>query len=74
MKSFSAAALRDLRKARGLTQLQLAQSVGVPEQHVQRWEYGTRSPSATYLLRIMVVLDCTPTDLQQDDPSPTAPA
>lgn len=74
MKSFSSAALRNLRKSRGLTQLQLGQSVGTTEQHVQQWEYGTRSPSATYLLRIMVVLDCTPVDLLMDDPASPAPA
>jgi transcriptional regulator with XRE-family HTH domain len=66
MQKFSPAALKAARQHKGYTQKELGIAVGTTERHVQSWEYGTRSPTATYLLRLMVLLDCSATDLLTD--------
>jgi DNA-binding transcriptional regulator YiaG len=63
MKQFNPAAFKALRKASGHTQKSLGKALGTTEQHVQFWEYGKALPTATYLLRAMVLLDCTAADL-----------
>lgn len=55
--------LARLRMARGLTQEQLAELVGVQKQHVSRWERGERNPAGKNLLKLCQVLECQITDL-----------
>lgn len=50
--------LRDMRLSRGYTQDDLASLIGASARAYQKWEYGESKPNATYLLRIMVVLQC----------------
>jgi len=45
-----------LRKAKGLTQAQLAESVDVTRQSVQKWENGVSSPDISKLLEIAAIL------------------
>ncbi len=71
MQGFSAQRLRFLRKEAGLSQKALGEAIGSNERRVQRWEAGEVEPSATYLLRIMVLLKCLASDLL-DDESPSA--
>lgn len=58
MLYFDGNRLRALRLARGYTQDDLARLIGASERAYQKWEYGESKPNATYLLRIMVVLQC----------------
>jgi transcriptional regulator with XRE-family HTH domain len=52
------AARRQLREAAGLTQQELARSVGVSREEVSRWESGRRSPRrGRTLLRYLTLLD-----------------
>ncbi len=48
--------IRELRKAKGLTQEQLAELVGVEPRHISRVEGGYNSPSIERLARIAEVL------------------
>lgn len=49
--------IRELRKAKGLTQEQLAELVGVEPRHISRVEGGYNSPSIERLARIAEVLE-----------------
>lgn len=49
--------IRELRKAKGLTQEQLAELVGVEPRHISRVEGGYSSPSIERLARIAEILD-----------------
>ena len=69
MKTFSKDALRAARKAAGYTQKALGEAVGTTEQHLQQWEYGKVEPSASYLLRMMFLLNCSPQDLLTEEPT-----
>jgi len=68
MKKFSKDALRAARKAAGYTQKALGEAIGTTEQHIQKWEYGKVEPSATYLLHMQILLNCTPSDLLTEEP------
>ncbi|MEQ4610708.1 helix-turn-helix transcriptional regulator [Streptomyces cavourensis] len=48
--------LRELREDRGLTQIQLAELVGMDHKTVHRIEYGTSDPTLTMLLRLAAAL------------------
>ena len=59
--------IRELRKAAGLTQSQLAEKVGVAQATVAEWERGDYFPSAQKLPSIAEALDCTVGDLYRTD-------
>jgi len=44
--------LKDLRRAKGLSQGGLAAASGVPVATIRQWEYGRREPSLGALLRV----------------------
>lgn len=50
------AKLKELRKVRGISQLDLAEAVGVSRQTVSKWENGIIQPSANNLVRLSQVL------------------
>lgn len=50
--------IRSRRKARGMSQLDLAQRVGVSEVAVCLWESGRSNPAADKLPIIAAVLEC----------------
>ena len=52
-----------LREARNLTQKQLADLIGVQQQHVSRWERGERTPASVNLLKLCQVLECRIEDI-----------
>lgn len=58
--------LREYRHARGLTQEQLGELVGVSFQHIGMLERGKRSPSMEMLISLCYALDCTCDALFQD--------
>jgi transcriptional regulator with XRE-family HTH domain len=47
-----------LRTTRNLSQAELAQSVGVSVEVVQRWENGTRGDRIERTVRLCLILDC----------------
>ena len=51
--------IRQLRKAAGLTQEQLARAVDVVVKAVYMWEHGTRTPHLETACRLADVLGCT---------------
>jgi transcriptional regulator with XRE-family HTH domain len=50
------AGIRRARLARGLTQAELAASVGVTQGAVSSWEQGLESPSFTHILKLFLHL------------------
>ncbi len=52
------AQIRDARKARGMTQEKLAESLSVTRAAVANWEQERRLPDAEMMLRLSQVLDC----------------
>jgi transcriptional regulator with XRE-family HTH domain len=50
--------LRELRKKRDLTQVQLAEATGVPQNHISSMERGTIQPTIGTMIRLAVALDC----------------
>lgn len=51
-------AIREARKAAGLTQVQLAERLACTQNEVSRWESGARVPGADSLKRIAQALEC----------------
>ena len=64
--------IKELRKAAGLTQCQLAKLVGVTQSAVAAWERGDYYPSAPMLLKLATALGCTVNDLYRTDTENTA--
>lgn len=56
--------LKAMRESSGMTQSQLAASVGTSKQHFQKWEYGTiKSPMYKMLVKLAAALECTVDEL-----------
>lgn len=55
--------IKKMRINRGLSQGQLADLIGVAQQHVSRWETGNHRPSVDVLIKIAEVLNCNISDL-----------
>lgn len=51
--------IRELRKARGMSQRQLANEVGVSPGAVAQWELGATTPTTANLVALASVLDCS---------------
>lgn len=58
--------LRELRKARGLTQEALAESADLSGNYISDLELGLKVPSLTILVRLSQALDIPTTDLLAD--------
>jgi len=52
-----------LRHRKGMTQKELAEKIGVPQQSISRWETGEVIPKIDKLKLIAKVLGCTINDL-----------
>lgn len=61
--------MRELRKAMGLTQKELAEKVGMTLAAVNRYENGVRVPSVNIAVRIAHALGCTVEELVEDQPA-----
>ena len=59
--------LRQLRKAKGLTQKQLADQVGVTESSINQYENGKKKPKYETLLLLGEALDCAVSDIIGDN-------
>lgn len=62
--------LRDLRKAAGLTQTQLADATGVSQPAISQIENGTLSMDIQWMRAFSRVLGVKPADLLEDDDNP----
>ena len=60
--------IADLRKAKGMTQEQLAQRMGVTAQAVSKWENDLSCPDVTSLPQLAEVLDVTTDELLGKSP------
>lgn len=58
--------IKRIRTARGITQAQLADRVGVSEKTVSSWEVNRTEPSYAYMVSIAKVLNCQKSDLLGD--------
>ena len=56
--------LRDLRLQVGMTQLDLARSIGYEQAYVSSIELGTKSPSKEFLAKLVVVMKLSDEDRQ----------
>lgn len=63
--------IRDLRKAKGLTQKQLAKLIDVTESQVSQIETGKRNPSFETLLKLGEVFGCSVDDIVRNKKIPT---
>ncbi|MES2138488.1 MAG: helix-turn-helix transcriptional regulator [Bacteroidota bacterium] len=55
--------IREIRKEKGITQVELANSIGKDQQSVQRLEAGNINPSFYYLFEVAKGLDVPMKDL-----------
>lgn len=55
--------LKEARLAAGLTQVQLANMVGVCQRDISRWENGHREPGVLVVKKMAQVLGCRMDDL-----------
>ena len=55
--------IKEMRIKCGLTQGQLADKIGVVQQHVSRWELGKHRPSVDTVQKLAEVLNCNINDL-----------
>lgn len=60
--------IREIRKARGLTQAQLGEMVGLSPDRIQKYEWGKRKPRVDILKRLSVALQVN--TLSMADPTP----
>lgn len=58
--------IADIRKSRGLTQVQLAEKVGISQAHISRLENGDDSVSLKLLAELAQALGVRPSDLLMD--------
>jgi transcriptional regulator with XRE-family HTH domain len=73
--AFSPAVLTQARKARGLTQEELAVVIRSKRTTVQSWEAGRREPDPVFLLRLSKALRISVEDLNpQPEPQPVSAA
>ena len=55
--------LREIRKARGISQTELARRTGIHRTLIARYEAGLTMPSAAKIVRIAAALGCTVEEL-----------
>ena len=65
-----AANLRQQRKKAGLTQIELADKLGVSIATLRRWESGETAPTGTRIVEIANLLKISPDELIKDETNP----
>lgn len=61
--------LQVLRKAKSLTQEQLAERLNVNRTTVTMWETGANTPPTRYLLPLAAILECSVEDILREQES-----
>ncbi|MGN0741183.1 MAG: helix-turn-helix domain-containing protein [Candidatus Fimadaptatus sp.] len=54
------------RKQLGISQIELARSIGCGHNQISRWEKGANCPGGRYLIQLAQALDCDPSDILAD--------
>ena len=62
--------LREIRKANGLTQKQVADRLGITSQAVCRWENNRTEPDMYTVAKLALILGCTTDDLTGHETAP----
>ena len=57
--------LRAARKAKGLTQKQVAEAVGIQLNHYQHYEYSKRVPRGEIMIKLIKTLDLDLNDVEK---------
>ena len=60
--------IKRLRKARGITQEELAAQLEVHENTIRMWEKGSRSPRISDIKRLCEIFQCTELELLSESP------
>lgn len=55
--------IRELRKAKGMSQTELANAVNVSLRSIGSWERGENTPDAEQIFNLAKALECTPNDI-----------
>ena len=55
--------IAECRRKQGLTQMQLAEKLGITDRAVSKWENGRSMPDSAIMLDLCMVLKITVTDL-----------
>ena len=58
--------IKQMRKASGMTQMKLAEKLGVTYQQIQKYEYGTSNLSISRLVQMADIFGVRPVDLVGD--------
>lgn len=59
--------LRNIRKAKKMSQENLAEKVGVSRQSVSKWECGEAYPEMAHILKLCEIFHCKINDLVHDN-------
>lgn len=59
--------IRTLRREKGLSQLELAEQLGINQSAVAQWENGKTTPSFKRLKKLAEALECSVDDLTKED-------
>lgn len=62
-QSYLSKAIRSARRRAGLSQVELADLLGVRQSSVSQWERGATKPSTTHLLNLAARLGCSLVEL-----------
>ena len=73
MSVFFGDRIRDARKAAGLTQRQLADSLGVSNTSISNWEKGLSRPDADMIQKLCVILSLQPNYFYGTEYAPAEP-
>lgn len=57
------ARVREIRQKLGITQVELGERLGFPQNRVSEIENGSRSPTLVTILRLAIALQCKPSAL-----------
>lgn len=65
--------IRLIREKSGMTQLELANRIGIDRSTIAKWESGVSLPRANLLPKLASILGCTVDELlRTDNPAPVA--
>ena len=70
MKKTMGALIAQLRKEKGMTQLELAQQMGVTDKAVSKWERDLSCPDISSIPHLAQVLGVSVEELMQSGPAP----